>query len=156
MRELIVDGFCGGGGASTGIKWAVGRSPDIAINHDEAAVAMHTANHPETDHYCQNIWQAIPSQVVKGRKVGLAWFSPDCKHFSKAKGAVPVKKNIRDLAWVVIAWAKLPKRLRPRIIMVENVEEFVTWGRPNSSSGPQVTSSAARASSAAGRRSAAG
>lgn len=125
---LIIDGFAGGGGASTGIAMALGRSPDIAINHDEVAVAVHTANHPETEHYCQNIWKAVPSEVVKGCKVGLAWFSPDCKHFSKAKGGKPVKKNIRDLAWVVVAWARLPKQQRPSLIIVENVEEFVTWG----------------------------
>jgi DNA (cytosine-5)-methyltransferase 1 len=128
MRELVIDGFAGGGGASTGIALAIGRSPDIAINHDEAAISMHRANHPESEHYCQNIWKANPSEVVKGRSIGLAWFSPDCKHFSKAKGGKPVKKNIRDLAWVVVAWAQLPKRQRPRTIVVENVEEFVTWG----------------------------
>jgi DNA (cytosine-5)-methyltransferase 1 len=128
MRDLIIDGFAGGGGASTGIHMALGRSPDIAINHDAVAVAMHTANHPDTEHWCQNIWKAVPSEVVKGRRVGLAWFSPDCKHFSKAKGGKPVRKNIRDLAWVVIGWAKLPRRIRPRVICVENVEEFVTWG----------------------------
>ncbi len=128
MREIIIDGFAGGGGASEGIRMALGRGPDIAINHDEVAVAMHTANHPETEHYCQNIWKANPAEVVKGRKIGLAWFSPDCKHFSKAKGGKPVKRNIRDLAWVVVAWAKLPRRNRPRVIFVENVEEFVTWG----------------------------
>lgn len=131
--ELIIDNFAGGGGASTGIYQALGRHPDIAINHDAAAVAMHTANHPTTLHYCQNIWKAHPDDVVKGRKVGLAWFSPDCKHFSRAKGGKPVQKNIRDLAWVVIAWAK---QVRPRVICLENVEEFKTWGPLTSENKP--------------------
>jgi DNA (cytosine-5)-methyltransferase 1 len=120
-----VDSFAGGGGASTGITWAIGRSPDFAINHDPEAVAMHAANHPDTVHLCQNVWKADPRDVVGKRKVGLAWFSPDCKHFSKAKGGRPVKRNIRDLAWVVVHWAKL---VRPRIICLENVEEFQDWG----------------------------
>lgn len=128
MSGLIIDSFAGGGGASTGIERALGRSPDVAINHDPEAVALHTANHPGTMHYCQNIWQADPSEVVKaagGGPVELAWFSPDCKHFSKAKGGKPVKKNVRDLAWVCVLWAK---RARPRVIIVENVEEFEGWG----------------------------
>lgn len=128
--ELIIDNFAGGGGASTGIAWALGRSPDVAINHDPEAMAMHAANHPNTLHLCQNVWKADPRQVCAGpdgrqRAVGLAWFSPDCKHFSKAKGGQPVKRNIRDLAWVVIHWAKL---VRPRIIALENIEEFKDWG----------------------------
>lgn len=125
---LIIDNFAGGGGASLGLEWALGRSPDAAINHDEEAVTMHKANHPNTRHYCQNIWQVDPRDVVKdcgGGPVDLAWFSPDCKHFSKAKGGTPIKKNIRDLAWVVVHWAKLVK---PKVIMLENVEEFRTWG----------------------------
>ena len=123
--EIIVDSFAGGGGASTGIEMALGRSPDIAINHDPEAVSMHMVNHPDTEHHCQNVWQVDPREAVKGRKVGLAWFSPDCKHFSKAKGGAPVKRNIRDLAWVVVLWAQ---RVKPRVIMLENVEEFQTWG----------------------------
>ena len=122
--ELIVDSFAGGGGASTGIEMAVGYAPDIAINHDPEAVAMHTVNHPTSRHFCQNVWQIDPVEVCGGRPVGLAWFSPDCKHFSKAKGGRPVEKRIRDLAWVVVHWAK---RVRPRVIMLENVEEFQTW-----------------------------
>src|SRR5260221_14736744 len=111
MKEIVVVGFAGGGGSCEGIKMALGRSPDVALNHDETAVAMHTANHPETIHYCQNIWQAVPTDVLRAvknarglerlPKIGLAWFSPDCKHFSKAKGGKPVSKNIRDLAWVI-------------------------------------------------------
>lgn len=128
MREIIVDGFAGGGGASTGIHMALGRGPDVAINHDAVAVAMHTVNHPDTQHYCQNIWKVNPAEVANERKIGLAWFSPDCKHFSKAKGGKPVARNVRDLAWIVVAYAKLPRRNRPRLIIVENVEEFVTWG----------------------------
>lgn len=123
--EIIVDSFAGGGGASTGIEMALGRSPDVAINHDETAVAMHQVNHPDTEHYCQNIWQANPKDVARGRPVGLAWFSPDCKHFSKAKGSKPVNRNIRDLAWVVPMWAE---QVKPRVIVVENVEEFLGWG----------------------------
>ena len=124
-RPLIVDSFAGGGGASTGIELALGRSPDIAINHNAAALAMHQANHPETLHLSKNIWQVDPLEAVRGRPVGLAWFSPDCKHFSKAKGGKPVKRNIRDLAWTVVLWAK---RARPAVIILENVEEFEDWG----------------------------
>ena len=123
--ELIVDNFAGGGGASTGIELATGRSVDIAINHDPAAIAMHRANHPTTKHYCENVWDVDPVEACGGRPVGLAWFSPDCKHFSKAKGGKPVEKAIRGLAWVAIRWAKL---VRPRVIILENVEEFTTWG----------------------------
>ena len=123
--ELIVDNFAGGGGASTGIELATGRSVDIAINHDLAAIAMHCANHPDSKHYCENVWDVDPVEACAGRSVGLAWFSPDCKHFSKAKGGKPVEKAIRGLAWVAIRWAKL---VRPRVIILENVEEFTTWG----------------------------
>lgn len=123
--ELIVDNFAGGGGASTGIELATGKSVDIAINHDHAAIRMHKANHPNTKHYCEDVWQVDPVKACKGHPVGLAWFSPDCKHFSKAKGGKPVEKNIRGLAWVVLKWAAL---VRPRVIMLENVEEFQTWG----------------------------
>ncbi|WP_284037432.1 DNA cytosine methyltransferase [Neobacillus sp. 114] len=125
FREIIVDNFAGGGGASTGIEMATGLSVDIAINHDPAAIAMHKANHPDTEHYCESVWDVDPVQAVKGRKVGLAWFSPDCKHFSKAKGRKPVNKNIRGLAWIAVKWAIAVK---PRVIMLENVEEFKTWG----------------------------
>lgn len=125
MQGLIIDNFAGGGGASAGIEAALRRPVDMAINHDPQAVAMHRANHPETLHYCQSVWRADPLEVTRGRPVALAWFSPDCKHFSKAKGGKPVEKNIRDLAWVVALWAK---RVRPAVIMLENVEEFKTWG----------------------------
>lgn len=127
-NEIILDSFAGGGGASTGIEMALGRSPDVAINHDPEAVAMHTANHPSTEHFCQSIWKVDPSEVAKRGPIGLAWFSPDCKHFSKAKGGKPVEKGIRDLAWIVVAYARLPAHLRPRVICLENVEEFQTWG----------------------------
>ena len=123
--ELVIDNFAGGGGASTGIEAAIGRLVDIAINHDPGAVAMHEVNHPGTRHYCESVWDIDPVKVCAGRPVGLAWFSPDCKHFSKAKGRKPVEKKIRGLAWVVLRWAATVK---PRIIMLENVEEFVTWG----------------------------
>ena len=123
--ELIVDNFAGGGGASTGIEIATGKSVDIAINHDPEAIRMHKANHPHTKHYCENVWEVDPVKACEGHPVGLAWFSPDCKHFSKAKGSKPVEKNIRGLAWVVLKWAAL---VSPRVIMLENVEEFQTWG----------------------------
>lgn len=123
--ELIIDNFAGGGGASTGIELATGLSVDIAINHDPAAIAMHRANHPETEHYCESVWDVDPREVTGGRPVGLVWLSPDCKHFSKAKGGKPVEKGIRGLAWVAVRWAAT---VRPRVIMLENVEEFKTWG----------------------------
>lgn len=125
MKEIIVDNFAGGGGASTGIEMATGRSVDIAINHDENAIAMHSTNHPETLHYCESVFDVDPIAATAGRPVGLAWFSPDCRHFSKAKGSAPVKREIRGLAWVVIRWV-LAKR--PRVMILENVEEFKTWG----------------------------
>lgn len=126
--ELIVDNFAGGGGASTGIELATGYSVDIAINHDPEAIKMHRANHPNTEHYCENVWAVDPVKACKGHPVGLAWFSPDCKHFSKAKGGKPKDKNIRGLAWVALRWAGL---VRPKVIMLENVEEFKTWGPLN-------------------------
>ena len=125
MMELIVDSFAGGGGASTGIELALGRSPDIAINHDAIAIAMHEVNHPATKHLTADIWSVDPLTATEGRPVGLLWASPDCKHFSKAKGGKPVEKKIRGLAWVVVHWANV---MRPRVIILENVEEFSTWG----------------------------
>ncbi len=125
LDGMIIDSFAGGGGASTGIEAALGRPIDVAINHDAEALAMHAANHPDTLHLTSNIWRVDPAEVCEGRRVALAWFSPDCKHFSKAKGGRPVKRHIRDLAWVVIHWAK---RARPAVIMLENVEEFREWG----------------------------
>lgn len=126
--ELIVDNFAGGGGASTGIEIATGYSVDIAINHDPEAIRMHKVNHPNTKHYCENVWAVDPVKACEGHPVALAWFSPDCKHFSKAKGGKPKDKNIRGLAWVACRWAAL---VRPRVIMLENVEEFKTWGPLN-------------------------
>lgn len=123
--EIVVDCFAGGGGASTGIEAALGRSVDIAINHDREAVELHRVNHPHARHYCEDIFQVDPLEATGGRPVGLAWFSPDCKHFSKAKGGRPVSPRVRGLAWVVVRWARA---VRPRLIMLENVEEFQTWG----------------------------
>ncbi|HBQ8048224.1 DNA cytosine methyltransferase [Klebsiella pneumoniae subsp. pneumoniae] len=123
--EIIVDNFAGGGGASTGIELAIGRSVDIAINHDPNAVAMHTTNHPDTLHYCESVYEVRPKVATAGRPVALAWFSPDCRHFSKAKGAKPVEKAIRGLAWVVLRWGL---DVKPRVMKLENVEEFKTWG----------------------------
>lgn len=123
--EIIVDNFAGGGGASTGIELASGRPVTIAINHDPDAILLHKTNHPYTEHLQASVWDVDPVEVCKGRPVGLAWFSPDCKHFSKAKGAALVDKKIRGLAWIVLRWAAL---VRPRVIMLENVEEFQTWG----------------------------
>lgn len=123
--EIIVDNFAGGGGASTGIELASGRVVNIAINHDPAAILMHKTNHPYTLHLQASVWDVDPEEVCAGRPVGLAWFSPDCKHFSKAKGAALVDRNIRGLAWIVLRWAGT---VRPRVIILENVEEFQTWG----------------------------
>lgn len=123
--KLIVDNFAGGGGASTGIEMATGISVDIAINHDPEAIKMHKANHPSTKHYCESVWDVDPVEACAGRPVALAWFSPDCKHFSKAKGGTPVEKAIRGLAWVAVKWASM---VMPDVIMLENVEEFQTWG----------------------------
>ena len=123
--ELVVDLFAGGGGASTGIEQAIGRPVDIAVNHDREAISVHTANHPQTRHFCSDVFEVDPLTVTDGQPVGLLWASPDCKHFSKAKGGKPVSKKIRSLAWVVVKWAKLAK---PRVICLENVEEFQTWG----------------------------
>ncbi|MFR5967777.1 MAG: DNA cytosine methyltransferase [Oscillospiraceae bacterium] len=125
MRELIVDSFAGGGGASTGIELATGRPVDIAINHDPDAILMHKTNHPHTEHIQASVWDVDPVEVCAGRPVGLLWASPDCKHFSKAKGGKPVDKHIRGLAWIVLRWAGT---VRPRVIILENVEEFQTWG----------------------------
>ena len=125
FEEMIIDNFAGGGGASTGIEFATGRAVDAAINHDPDAILMHQTNHPQTRHYCESVWDVDPWEVTRGRPVGLAWFSPDCKHFSKAKGSKPVDRNIRGLAWIVLKWAGTVK---PRVIILENVEEFQTWG----------------------------
>lgn len=126
--EIAVDLFAGGGGASKGIEEGIDVKPAIAINHDPEAIAMHAANHPETEHLQEDIYRVVPSHVLKGRKVGLLWASPDCRHFSKAKGSKPVSKRVRSLASVVIRWAKLPKEMKPRVIVIENVREFLTWG----------------------------
>lgn len=125
--EIICDSFAGGGGASTGIEIALGRSPDVAINHDANALALHRANHPETLHLTTDIWGVDPAEVASGRKIGLLWASPTCTHFSKAKGGALVDRNIRDLAWVVCRWAELPRATKPRVIILENVEEFRGW-----------------------------
>lgn len=125
FRELVVDNFAGGGGASTGIELALGAPVDIAVNHNPDAIAMHKVNHPYTRHYQEDVWQVDPREVTHGRPVGLLWGSPDCTHFSKAKGGTPVEKKIRGLAWVLMKWAAT---VRPRVIIMENVEEFITWG----------------------------
>jgi DNA (cytosine-5)-methyltransferase 1 len=124
-HELVVDLFAGGGGASTGIELAIGRHVDIAINHDPEAVSLHEANHPQTRHFVSDVFEVDPLAVCGTQPVGLLWASPDCKHFSKAKGGKPVSKKIRSLAWVVVKWAAA---VRPRVICLENVEEFQTWG----------------------------
>ncbi len=123
--EIIVDNFAGGGGASTGMELATGRIVKIAINHDPDAILMHKTNHPHTKHLQASVWDVDPVKECEGCPVGLAWFSPDCKHFSKAKGAALVDRNIRGLAWIVLRWAGT---VRPRVIILENVEEFQTWG----------------------------
>jgi DNA (cytosine-5)-methyltransferase 1 len=123
--EIIIDSFAGGGGASLGIELALGRSPDVAINHDAEAIALHEANHAHSKHYREDVWKVDPHEATKGRPVGLMWLSPDCRHFSKAKGGKPVSKRVRGLAWVAVRWAAAVK---PRVIVLENVEEFTTWG----------------------------
>lgn len=125
LDELIVDYFAGGGGASLGIELATGRIVDIAVNHDPVAIEMHSANHPWTKHYKENVFDIDLGKIVAGRKIGLFWASPDCTHFSRAKGGKPVKKEIRGLAWVIL---KIASQNRPRVIAMENVPEFVTWG----------------------------
>lgn len=125
MTGLVIDSFAGGGGASTGIEWALGRPVDIAINHDEDAIGLHAANHPCTEHLASNIWKVDPAVHCAGREVALLWASPDCRHHSKAKGGRPLERDVRDLAWVVVRWAH---QVRPRIIALENVEEFADWG----------------------------
>lgn len=125
VDEIIVDNFAGGGGASTGIELATGRRVAIAINHDPDAIRMHRTNHPYTEHLQASVWDVDPVAECRGRPVGLAWFSPDCKHFSKAKGAALVDRKIRGLAWITLRWAA---KMRPRVIILENVEEFQTWG----------------------------
>lgn len=127
-HELIIDSFAGGGGASTGIEAALGRPVDYAINHNEAAIIMHRANHPRTVHLQESVWEADPAEIVGKGRVGLAWFSPDCTHFSVARGAKPVSPRVRGLAWIMVKWAKIPKHQRPRVMICENVKEFVTWG----------------------------
>lgn len=129
-REIVVDNFAGGGGASTGIELALGRPVDYAINHDPEAIAMHVANHPQTKHFCESVWDVKPREIVRGRPMGLGWFSPDCTFHSKARGGKPFRerdpaRRRRGLAWLVIPWIKAA---RPRVIMLENVEEFADWG----------------------------
>lgn len=125
LDDLVVDNFAGGGGASTGIEAAIGRAVDIAINHDPIALGMHEVNHPQTLHLCESVWDVDPVKICQGRPVALAWFSPDCRHFSKAKGGKPVSPRVRGLAWVAKRWAAT---VRPRVVILENVEEFSTWG----------------------------
>lgn len=129
-RPLIIDCFAGGGGASTGIEMALGRSPDFAINHDPVAVAMHSVNHPDSVHLCQTVYQVDPLDHFNRAHIGFAWFSPDCKHFSKAKGGAPVQRNIRDLAWIIPGWIERIQKSGGKVdvVAIENVEEFQTWG----------------------------
>lgn len=123
--EILVDNFAGYGGASQGIEDAFQRPVDIAINHNPHAIEMHKINHPNTEHRCENVWDVDPVEVCRGRPVGFGWFSPDCKHFSKAKGSTPVDQKIRGLAWNTVRWGLL---VPMREFSLENVEEFKTWG----------------------------
>jgi len=132
---IIVDNFAGGGGASSGIETGTGRLIDYAVNHDPQAIAMHKANHPNAYHYCENVWDVDPRDVAAGREVDLAWFSPDCKHFSKARGSVPVDKNIRGLAWVATRYAAT---VHPKVIFLENVQEFQDWAPTSGVNGHRV------------------
>lgn len=131
--ELVVDNFAGGGGASAGLEWAIGRSPDFAVNHDPEAIAMHQVNHPGTKHFTEDVFDVNPRDVAGSRKIAIAWFSPDCTHHSRAKGGVPCRdpevcRKARGLAGVAIRWASLPEKNKPRIILLENVSEFEDWG----------------------------
>jgi DNA (cytosine-5)-methyltransferase 1 len=123
--EIIVDLFAGGGGASQGIYEATGRHPDVAVNHDPIAIGVHGVNHPETEHHCASVWRVDPREAVRGRPVGLLWGSPDCRHFSRAAGAGPKSKSVRSLPGVLLTWAN---RVLPRVIVVENVREMLSWG----------------------------
>ena len=125
MNDIDVDNFAGGGGASTGVEWATGRPVTIAINHSEAAIAMHRLNHPDTRHYREDVWEVDPIEAAAGRRVRILWLSPDCTHHSRAKGGQPREKKVRGLAWIAVRWARAVK---PRIILLENVEEFEDWG----------------------------
>lgn len=133
QKEIMIDNFAGGGGASTGLEIGTGYSVYAAINHDPEAIKMHQINHPSAKHYCENVWDVNPLEVCDGYPVGVAWFSPDCKHFSKAKGRKPKDKKIRGLAWVALRWAGT---VRPRVIFLENVEEFKDWGPLNRQRNP--------------------
>lgn len=125
MGEFVVDLFAGAGGASTGIAAALGRDPDIAVDHSPEAIAVHRVNHPSTLHFIDDVFDVNPRRACSEREVGLLWMSPDCTHFSKAKGGKPRDKGTRSLAWVAVRWAA---EVRPRVICLENVEEFATWG----------------------------
>lgn len=123
--NVYIDHFAGGGGASTGIEMATGQPVDVAINHDEMAIALHRKNHPYTKHYREDVWKVDPAEAIGGKHVRLIWFSPDCKHFSRVKGAALVDKKIRGLAWIVPKWLS---KTKPDVFMLENVPEFKTWG----------------------------
>ncbi|KKX24328.1 DNA cytosine methyltransferase [Rhizobium sp. LC145] len=129
-RPIIIDSFAGGGGASTGIEQALGRSPDYAINHNADALALHAVNHPETIHLSENVYKIDPLDHLRGKHIGLAWFSPDCKHFSKAKGGKPVARNIRDLCWIIPGWIERIQKSGGKVdvVIMENVEEFKDYG----------------------------
>lgn len=136
--ELVIDNFAGGGGASVGMEWGIGRPVDVAINHNEKALCMHEANHPGTKHYHDDVFNIDPVKVTSGQPIGLAWFSPDCTFHSKARGGKPFRdkkkaNRRRGLANIVVKWAKLVK---PRVIMLENVEEFQDWGPLNDDGKP--------------------
>lgn len=124
-QPLIIDHFAGGGGASTGISLALGRHPDIAINHCATAIEIHKANHPTTQHYQESVWDVDPMEATQGRPVDLMWMSPSCTHFSGARGGTPVNRQLRALAWVGVRWAAAVK---PTVIVLENVRDFATWG----------------------------
>ena len=130
--EIVVDLFCGGGGASVGIEAAMGSAVDVAINHSKDAIFYHEKNHPATTHYQTDVFDVHPLGVTRGRPVGLLWLSPDCTHFARARGSKPKDKNIRSLATVGLWWAR---QVRPRVICLENVEEFLTWGPLNKKTG---------------------
>lgn len=125
LAGKIVDNFAGGGGASEGMSQAIGRSPDIAVNHNAEALMMHEENHPTTKHYNESVWDINIKKALGDMPVLAGWFSPDCTHFSVAKGGKPVKKVIRGLAWIVKKWVGQSDMA---VLFMENVKEFTTWG----------------------------
>lgn len=123
--EIVVDFFCGGGGAGTGLEMGLGRPVTVAKNHSPAAISMHTANHPAARHFTTDVFEGDPDEECQGRPVGWFHMSPDCTHHSQAAGGQPRKREIRNLSWIGLKWAG---KKRPRVISLENVKQILQWG----------------------------